>query len=118
MESLPRYILPFALFLLTIFLGFWLSKRGKPYPGLLFNIHKLSALAGIILIILQTVKNWDTFPDSSQMLPVLIIAATGVLMLFASGGFLSALKWKFSLLLHRLGLAVLVLSFIWTVIVM
>lgn len=37
-------------FCLVIFLfGFWLSRSGKPYNGILFNVHKLVALAAVIL---------------------------------------------------------------------
>ena len=32
--------------------GFWLTRSGKPYNQILFNIHKLIALAAVILFVI------------------------------------------------------------------
>lgn len=41
-----------GLFCLFIFLsGFWLTRSGKPYNGALFNVHKLLALAAVVLFV-------------------------------------------------------------------
>ncbi|MBN2503123.1 MAG: hypothetical protein JXB38_20265 [Anaerolineales bacterium] len=39
-----------ALFVVIFFFGFWLSRSGKPYNGLLFNLHKLIALGTLIFL--------------------------------------------------------------------
>ena len=39
-----------ALFVVIFFFGFWLSGAGKPYNGLLFNLHKLIALGTLIFL--------------------------------------------------------------------
>ncbi len=44
----PRIIVTGVLFGLTLAFGVWLSQAGKPYNPVLFNIHKLTALAAVI----------------------------------------------------------------------
>jgi hypothetical protein len=119
MEFLAKFYLPVAFFTVTFALGIWLSKRGKPYPALLFNIHKLTALAGVVFIIFRTTQNWDAIPAISDLLPGFVIGVVGVLLLFASGALLSANKLKYSLvlLLHRIGLIMLFLCLVWAAIV-
>ena len=39
-----------VLFVGIFFFGFWLSRTGKPYNGLLFNLHKLIALGTLIFL--------------------------------------------------------------------
>jgi hypothetical protein len=119
MGLLTGNYLPLIFFVLTVALGVWLTKRGKPYPGLLFNVHKLTALAGVVLIVFRTIKISNTMSAFSQLLPLFVIGAIGVLLLFASGAFLSADKLKYSLvlLLHRIGLAMLFLCLALAVIV-
>jgi hypothetical protein len=42
-----------GLFSLFLFLsGFWLSRSGKPYNGIIFNIHKLIALTAVVLFVI------------------------------------------------------------------
>ena len=46
-----------ALFCLVIFAtGYWLTRSGKPYNGLLFNVHKLIALAAVVLFVAVLVR--------------------------------------------------------------
>jgi hypothetical protein len=69
--------------------GFWVSRAGKPYPALNFNIHKLIALATVVLFgILISKVNKATPLDSTQWLAVVI---TGVcaLVTILSGGLVS-----------------------------
>ena len=39
-----------AGFLVIILSGYWLSRSGKPYSTLVFTVHKLIALAAIVLL--------------------------------------------------------------------
>ncbi len=39
-----------AFFLFIFILGFVLSRAGKPYPALLFNVHKLVALGALVYL--------------------------------------------------------------------
>ena len=77
------------IFLGTVGVGFWVSRLGKPYNAILFNIHKLLALAGVVLVVLRLMR-LDPFVDFPLLALVLIGAAfLGVLALFISGAFLS-----------------------------
>jgi len=111
MESLSKFFLPGALFLGVLVFGFWLSHVGKPYHGLLFNIHKLLALGAVILAVIEFVK--ITRSGSPEfVMGVLVIAALCVVALFVSGALLSAGKLDYVLMLtiHRIALAVLIVG--------
>ena len=100
--DLSRLLLPAILFALTLGFGLWLSLWGKPYNGLLFNIHKLLALGAAVLVGVQTFA-W------MRAAPTLLIAgaALGVVALFFSGAMLSVgRRWTaLALMTHRIGLA-------------
>jgi hypothetical protein len=92
MDAVSKFILPVILFLLTLGFGFWLSRSGRPYNGLLFNIHKLVALASVVAI---SVRIYHTLGSSGiQALPAAFIILLGlcVLALFVTGALLSAGK--------------------------
>ena len=44
------------LCLFIFFTGFRLSRSGKPYNQIIFNVHKLIALAGVVLFIVILVR--------------------------------------------------------------
>jgi hypothetical protein len=48
------FAVPGALFLLTLGSGFWLKRAGRLLNGALFNVHKLIALAALVLAARQT----------------------------------------------------------------
>jgi hypothetical protein len=112
MELANKLILPGIALILTLAFGFWLSSAGKPYNGILFNIHKLIALAGVILAVVQLTKLPHLPAPFSLFALCLILAALAVIALFATGGLLSAEKLDYSLMLtiHRVGIAVLVVA--------
>jgi hypothetical protein len=104
---LSKFIVPGIVILLTYVLGFWLSSTGKPYNGLIFNLHKLVALAAVVVLVVQfgnALKGVDT-----QALIIVLLALAGLLVvaLFASGALLSAGKLDYGLMLalHRIALA-------------
>ena len=77
------------LFLFILLSGFWLSRLGKPYNGLVFNIHKLIGLGeGIYLIRTVYLAHQAAPLDGTQWAT---IAISVVLFLFAvvTGGLLS-----------------------------
>ena len=53
MEIASKFIAPGIVFLLTLVFGFWLNNSGKPYNGILFNIHKLIALGAVVATAMQ-----------------------------------------------------------------
>lgn len=101
-------LLPGVLFILVVGVGFWVSWLGKPYNGILFNIHKLGALAALVLSVLSII-NFD-LPEIHKNLIVGLLAAgaLGVVALFATGAIMSIQEYQ-NLLLRRVHQAALVL---------
>jgi hypothetical protein len=67
-----------ALFVLSIFVsGYWLSRSGKPYNGILFNLHKLIALAALVLLVINLLQVNRLAPIS----PLLVIASAVTILL-------------------------------------
>lgn len=112
MELVNRFTFPGILFILTLAFGFWLSNTGKPYNGLLFNLHKLIALGAVVFAIVQLTRIPGLLTPLSLTAVGLALAALAVLALFVSGALMSAGKLDYALMLtlHRVGLAVLVVG--------
>ena len=110
METLSKFTAPGMGLALTIAFGFWLSRLGKPYNGILFNVHKLIALAVVVLAGIQISKMTDL--AASPLLIVLIVVGLCVVALFASGALMSIgkLDYTLTLTIHRVALAVLVIA--------
>jgi hypothetical protein len=111
-ELLSRLLNPALGFLVTVAFGFWLSRLGKPYHGLLFNVHKLIALATVILAGLavnQVLKGMDV---ATLIALLLVLAALSVIALFVSGALMSAAKGEYRVmkLVHNLSPFILVIA--------
>ncbi len=79
-----------GLFFLSIFLsGFWLSRSGKPYSVIIFNIHKLVSLAAVVFLIITIYQ----INQVAKLSAIELIASvvTGLLSLgtIVSGGLVS-----------------------------
>jgi hypothetical protein len=76
-------------FLVILISGYRLHKNGKPYGTLLQTIHKLIALGLVVylIIVLRLMR-----PFSPLALAAMILAAVLFVLLFASGGWISAAK--------------------------
>jgi hypothetical protein len=82
-------LLPTLLFLVTLGSGFLLSRNGRPLKALIFNLHKLIALAATILMGLAIYR---LLPEDAVQatVPVLLFAAgLAVVALFVTGALLS-----------------------------
>ena len=79
-----------GLLLLTLVSGVWLSHSGKPFNSLIFTIHKLIALATVI-IIGTNVYHLFRAMDGNTLVTLSVIAVSGLLFLalFVSGALLS-----------------------------
>jgi hypothetical protein len=110
MEIASVFLFPGLFLLLVLAFGLWLSGVGKPYNGILFNLHKLIALGGVIDTGWLLARFLGTAHASTLLIVSLVVAALAVLALFASGGLLSAGKLDYArlLTLHRIGPVVLV----------
>ena len=86
---IARFYLTAGLLLLIIIFGVWLYRAGKPYNGILFNIHKLVALGAVILTgaRLYQLDLFSTFPIS--VLILIGLASLSVISLFATGAVMS-----------------------------
>ncbi len=112
MISLAHFTYPGILFALTLAFGFWVSRLGKPYNGLLFNIHKLLALGAVIDPAIQFSKAFPTTGSLAILIAALVVAAACGVALFASGALMSAGKLDYIVLrtIHRLAPPLLGLS--------
>ena len=89
MNAISGMILPGGVFLLTAVFGFWTSRVGRPYPGLLFNVHKLTALAGVILASVRLSRIFHLAAFPTWMILLLALAAVSVIALFITGVLMS-----------------------------
>ena len=84
MDLTNSQILYTGLFLLFILLsGLWVSRSGKPYNSLIFNIHKLIGLAaGIYLIRTVYLTNQATSLKAAQWTSILITVLLFLITVF------------------------------------
>jgi hypothetical protein len=89
MDLISRFLIAGIGFLLTLVFGFWMSKAGRPYNGILFNIHKLIALGTVIVTTMQIYKILETLEPHTFLILLIVITGISVVALFASGAFMS-----------------------------
>jgi chromate transport protein ChrA len=111
---LSKFVLPGIAFVLTLAFGFWVSHLGRPYNGLLFNVHKLIALGAVIATIVQLTKVLKNANALVLIIVLLVVAALCVIALFASGAFMSIGNVDYGLMLtvHRIAPVLLVTAMI------
>lgn len=112
MEIVSRLLNPTIGFLVTVAFGFWLSRLGKPYNGLLFNVHKLIALATVILAGLAVYQVLKVMDVATLIVLFLVLAALSVITLFVSGALMSAGKGEYSVMkmVHNISPFILVVA--------
>lgn len=94
-----------GLFFLLIFLsGFWLSHAGKPYNGIIFNIHKLIGLAAGVFLGIVVYQVHRAAPLGPAQVAALVVAVLLTVATVAAGGLasLSTPMPTAFLTLHRL----------------
>lgn len=112
METLTKFAIPGTALLLTLIFGFWLSSSGKPYNGILFNIHKLIALGAVIAAGIQLAKVLRGADSLALVITLLVLAGICVIALFATGTLLSIEKMDYRLVLtiHQIATVTLVIA--------
>ncbi len=107
-----KFVIPGALFILTLVFGFWLSRSGKPYNGLIFNIHKLIALAAVIVAAIQTLNAPKIGEAQPILIGLLIVIDVCAVALFVTGALMSANKatGRATLTIHRIAPLLAVLA--------
>ena len=113
MSAAQLQVVGAGLFFLLIFLsGFWLSRSGKPYSAIIFNIHKLIGLAAGVFLVMTVYQIHQVAPLGLAK----IVAIVATVLLFAgtvtAGGLLSIDKPMpaVSLKLHQITPFLTVLS--------
>ena len=103
MGTYSKLFIPGIGLLFTLAFGFWLSRRGKPYNGFLFNVHKLIALGTVIITVMQVHKIHNNL--NAQAL--LVVAGICIVALFASDAFLSIGNLDYALMktIHKIALS-------------
>ena len=87
-----KFVIPGVLFILTLVFGFWLSRSGKPYNGLIFNIHKLIALAAVIVAAIRAFNALKIVEAQPILIALLILIGLCAVALFVTGALMSANK--------------------------
>ncbi len=73
----------------TLLTGFLLSRLGRPYNGLVFNVHKLIALAAVIYLGISINQVRGSIPVNAAVWGLVGLAGLFFLSLFVSGAILS-----------------------------
>jgi hypothetical protein len=76
-------------FLLILFSGYWLSRSGKPYSTIVFNIHKLVAVAAVVLLGITVYRIHRAGALSAIELLATIVTGLFFLGTMVTGGLLS-----------------------------
>lgn len=84
-----QFATPALIFALTLASGVWLSRSGKPFPAAIFTMHKLIALAAVIV----TARQVNTALQKTEMQALLGLllagAASCTVLLFVTGALMS-----------------------------
>jgi hypothetical protein len=82
-----------GLFYLFIFVsGFWLGRSGKPYNGIVFNIHKLIAVLAVVFLVITMCQISQVARLSAMELTTGVVTGVFFLGAIISGGVLSISK--------------------------
>ena len=84
-----RFVGAGVFFLLILFSGYWLSRSGKPYNTIVFTIHKLIALAAVVLLGLAIRRVHQVGPLSTIEWSAAIVTGLFFVGTIATGGVLS-----------------------------
>jgi hypothetical protein len=98
-----KLLLNIALIIITVRSGFILHKKGKPYPKILFNVHKFATL-GFVVWMSFILSGFDKAVGFDTLFLVFLITVGIALAgLFFSGAMLSVDKPFYThLWIHRL----------------
>lgn len=86
------------LIVLVAVSGVWLSRFGKPYNVAFFTLHKVLALAAVILIATLFFDLYKAYRHTGPILLLTVSATLSAIALFATGAFLSIGKIPINLL--------------------
>jgi hypothetical protein len=99
MDIVARLVTPGIIFLLTLASGFWLSRCGKPLKTGIFIVHKLIALAAVIVTALQAYNALKILEVQPIVIALIIVIGLCAAALFVTSALMSADKMGYSRLL-------------------
>lgn len=100
-----------GLIIITIIVGFFLHKTGKPYSTAMLAVHKLLTVGFTIFITLMVLQVLKLQSPDALFTWVLVLSAVSLAGLLASGGMLSTDKFfDAALWIHRICTGVFVVS--------
>ena len=105
MNTILSRTLATGFFFLLIFLtGFWLSRSGKPYSTVLFNLHKIIALGTVVFLSVMVFKLHQTVPLQTLQIAAITVAVLCAVATVLTGGLLSIEKSmpEFILRVHQI----------------
>jgi|WetSurMetagenome_2_1015567.scaffolds.fasta_scaffold169856_2 hypothetical protein len=99
-----KLLTPGMIFLLTLASGFWLSRSGKPLKTGIFTVHKLIALAAVVVTALQTYKSLRILEVQPLVVALLFVIGLCAAALFVTGALMSAEKpgYRSLLMVHKI----------------
>jgi hypothetical protein len=90
MNTLLSKAFPMGIFFLLIFLsGFWLSRSGKPYHAIIFNIHKFIVLGTLVYLAVTVNKLHAGAPLGQAAVSAIVVTALCFAGMMITGGLLS-----------------------------
>lgn len=92
MSTIESSIITGILFLFLFAFGFILSRTGKPYSTLLFNVHKFIGLGLGVFLIVTFNQIHTAVPLSPAEIAVLVVTALLFAVTIVAGGLLDALE--------------------------
>lgn len=78
------------LFVFIFGFGFVLSRAGKPYPMVLFTLHKLLTLGTVVFLALSINKIAQVSPLSQTQVLAVVVTSVLFMATIATGGVVSA----------------------------
>jgi len=111
----PMLIATLALLALSLGLGIWIAAAGTPYSTALLIVHKLTAVAFAVLIVILVIKDARQTGMTPMDIALLAALAAALLALLATGGILSAKQQPSALLrvIHSVSAGILTLGAGW-----
>ena len=104
MDTVARFVTPVIVFLLTLASGLWLSRSGKPLKTGIFTVHKLIALAAVVVTTLRTYNALKITAVQPSVIALVIVIGVCAVVLFVTGALMSADKpgYRSLLTIHRI----------------
>ena len=115
-----KIIISGILILLLLVSGMWLSLLGRPLNTIVFSLHKIVAIAAVVLVILAVLNLTKGIDLRVPETWGIILSGLFLLLALVSGGLLSfeSLVNNFTRMIHKLTPYLFVASIILTVVLL